>query len=78
VNKTHPGEPVDRESVVSVSGAGDCLAAGFIAGALRGLKQDAAVSAGMQAARQSCHVSPAVPDVLEVAWNEPARGRRLL
>ena len=30
--------------------AGDCLAAGFIAAALKGLKQDAAVAAGLQAA----------------------------
>ena len=29
---------------------GDCLAAGFIAAALKGLKQDAAVAAGLQAA----------------------------
>ena len=36
--------------LISNATAGDCLAAGFIAAALKGLKQDAAVAAGLQAA----------------------------
>ena len=51
-------------SVVSVSGAGDCLTAGFITGVLQGRDQATAVSAGLQAARISCSVSAAVPETL--------------
>ena len=51
-------------SVVSVSGAGDCLTAGFITGVLQGSDQATAVSAGLQAARISCSVSAAVPETL--------------
>jgi len=68
-------------SVVSVSGAGDCLSAGFISGVLKGLGQAGAVSAGMQAARISCGVSAAVPDILEegsIDWEHQAEGRVLL
>ena len=52
-------------SVVSVSGAGDCLTAGFITGLLQGRDQATAVSAGLQAARISCSVSAAVPETLK-------------
>ena len=52
-------------SVVSVSGAGDCLTAGFITGVLQGRDQASAVSAGLQAARISCSVSAAVPESLK-------------
>ena len=58
--------------VVSVSGAGDCLTAGFITAVLQGHSQAAAVSGGMQAARLSCSVSAAVPDHLnhqDIDWN---------
>ena len=63
--------------LVSVSGAGDCLTAGFIAALLRGLDQAAAVSVGMQAAKLSCGVSAAVPDNLEVDWTRRAPGEVL-
>jgi len=69
------------ESVVSVSGAGDCLTAGFIAGMLQGLNQAKAVSAGMQAAKISCGVSAAVPDILEsgsIDWSHEAEGQILV
>jgi len=65
------------ESVVSVSGAGDCLTAGFIAGVLKGLDQAGAVAAGMQAARLSCSFSAAVPDILHqniIDWSRKADG----
>ena len=61
--------------VVSVSGAGDCLTAGFITAALQGRDQTSAVSGGMQAARLSCSVSAAVPDNLrfeDIDWTRPA------
>ncbi|XP_023342571.1 pseudouridine-metabolizing bifunctional protein C1861.05 [Eurytemora carolleeae] len=55
----YPGVPATN--VVSVSGAGDCLTAGFITAILRGEDQDTCVAAGMQVARLSCGVSPAIP-----------------
>lgn len=69
----YPGCPAD--AVVSVSGAGDCLTAGFIAGILRGEDQHTAVNVGMQAARLSCGVSAAVPESLEAGllkWESPS------
>ena len=65
------------KEVVSVSGAGDCLTAGFIAAVLSGKDQASAVSAGLQAARLSCGVSAAVPeaDILnsnKINWTSPA------
>ena len=39
-----------RFTFIFLHQTGDCLAAGFIAAALKGLKQDAAVAAGLQAA----------------------------
>eukprot|EP00092_Neocalanus_flemingeri_P003763 GFUD01004049.1.p1 GENE.GFUD01004049.1~~GFUD01004049.1.p1 ORF type:complete len:279 (+),score=117.13 GFUD01004049.1:22-837(+) len=68
-------------SVISVSGAGDCLSAGFISGVLRGLDQAAAVSAGLQAAKLSCGVSAAVPDLLgegSIDWGHRAEGQVLV
>jgi len=65
-------------SVVSVSGAGDCLSAGFISGVLRGQDQAAAVSAGLQAAKVSCGVSAAVPNRLgDIDWGHKAEGQVL-
>merc|ERR1711974_174127 len=60
----YKGHPCPQTSLVSVSGAGDCLAAGFIAAALKGLCQDSAVAAG--------------PEVLEVSWGVKAEGIRLI
>jgi len=74
----YKGQPCPATSLVSVSGAGDCLAAGFIAAALKGLCQDSAVAAGLQAAKHSCTVSAAVPEVLEVSWGVKAEGIRLI
>ena len=65
-------DPATR--VVSVSGAGDCLTAGFISSVLRGLDQATAVSAGMQAAKLSCGVSAAVPDDIHIDWTRSAPG----
>merc|ERR1712025_42811 len=68
-------------SIVSVSGAGDCLTAGFIAGMLQGLNQAKSVSVGMQAAKISCGVSAAVPDILEsgsIDWSHEAEGQILV
>lgn len=72
------GAPCPPAEIVSVSGAGDCLAAGFIAAVLRGCGQAAAVGAGLEAARQSCRVSAAVPGALDVSWTREAAGVRLL
>jgi len=69
----YPGRPADV--VVSVSGAGDCLNAGFIAALLRGEDQHTCVNVGMQAARLSCGVSAAVPEFLEAGllkWEAPS------
>ena len=70
-------DPCPPSQVVSVSGAGDCLTAGFLAGVLRGLDQASAVSVGLQAAKLSCQVSPAVPESLntgDIDWARPAQG----
>ena len=72
------GAPCPPSEIVSVSGAGDCLAGGFIAAVLRGSDQAAAVGAGLEAARQSCRVSAAVPATLDVTWTRRAAGVRLL
>lgn len=60
----YPGTPAQH--VVSVSGAGDCLTAGFITGVLQGKQQGQCVAAGMQAAKMSCGVSAAVPTKLSI------------
>lgn len=74
----YKGQPCPPTSLVSVSGAGDCLAAGFIAAALKGLGQDVAVAVGLQAAKLSCSVSAAVPETLTVSWDAKAEGIRLI
>lgn len=50
--------------VASVSGAGDCLAAGFVAGVLRGEPVGRCAAAGLRAAGLSLAALPAVPDTL--------------
>lgn len=52
-------EPV--KDVVSVSGAGDCFAGAFVAGKLKGMSQDEAVSAGLQVAGMSLQSANSVP-----------------
>ncbi|XP_042856030.1 uncharacterized protein LOC122242726 [Penaeus japonicus] len=50
--------------IISVSGAGDCLAAGFIAGMLQGKTVSECSALGLFAASLSLAASPAVPDAL--------------
>ncbi|XP_045028924.1 uncharacterized protein LOC116921268 isoform X2 [Daphnia magna] len=52
------------DHIVSVSGAGDCLAAGFITGIINGWEQDKCAAFGLQAAACSLRHSPAVPAAL--------------
>ncbi|XP_063224760.1 uncharacterized protein LOC134532271 [Bacillus rossius redtenbacheri] len=51
----------EARDVVSVSGAGDCLAAGFIAGVLSRLSEEQCVAVGVCAARLSLRSASAVP-----------------
>lgn len=53
--------PLYVDSIVSVSGAGDCAVAGVIAGLLAGLPEAERVSLGLAAAYDSLHHSSAVP-----------------
>ncbi|XP_027210795.2 uncharacterized protein [Penaeus vannamei] len=57
-----PGQK--NPNVISVSGAGDCLAAGFIAGMLQGHGLSECSALGLHAASLSLEASPAVPDTL--------------
>ncbi|KAK3854883.1 hypothetical protein Pcinc_038681 [Petrolisthes cinctipes] len=60
--------------IVSVSGAGDCLAAGFITGMLEGRSVSECASGGQAAAQLSLAASPAVPASLTPAvlpWHHP-------
>ncbi|XP_037508326.2 uncharacterized protein LOC119384104 [Rhipicephalus sanguineus] len=52
------------ESVQSVSGAGDCLAGGFLCGLLQQLPWDRCMGIGMAAARRSLMSSDTVPDTV--------------
>ncbi len=68
---------VKVHDIVSVSGAGDCFVAGFIAAALRGCSQDTAVSVGMQAATLSISSVKSVPldmNVASIDWRKRAVG----
>ncbi|KAL1140431.1 hypothetical protein AAG570_000363 [Ranatra chinensis] len=53
-------------SLVNVSGAGDCLAAGFMAGVLRGLSEPECVHLGQQAAALSLQSSSPVPSAFDI------------
>ena len=53
-----------EENVVSVSGAGDCLAAGFIAGLLKGYDNITSVNMGLKSARLSLQSFYTVPESL--------------
>ena len=53
-----------EENVVSVSGAGDCLAAGFIAGLLKGYDNMTSVNMGLKSARLSLQSFYTVPESL--------------
>ena len=81
VSAVHYPVELVRE-VASVSGAGDCLAAGFVASLLKGVTcQDVAVSAGIQASRLSLADLKAVPfgmTASDVDWERRAEGRTIL
>ena len=51
-------------NIQSVSGAGDCLSAGFIAGILTGQNNHEAMKIGLKAARLSLLSMDTVPDTL--------------
>ena len=62
---THfPVEPVD--DIASVSGAGDCLSAGFIKGLLQGYDHETCVKMGIKAARLSLKSMDTVPETLRL------------
>ena len=70
VNIPHPEKP---QSIVSVSGAGDALFAGYIHGCLNGLPQDQAIDLGMAAARLTLGCPHAVnPDISSLTISEQA------
>jgi len=58
----YPAAEIDE--IISVSGAGDCLAAGFITGLLKGWSQEKCAALGLKAAECSLKHSPAVPNAL--------------
>ena len=53
-----------EQNVVSVSGAGDCLAAGFIAGLLKNYDNTTSVHMGLKAAKLSLKSIYTVPESL--------------
>lgn len=61
---------------INVSGAGDCLASGIIAGALRGLAETQCLSVGFAAARLALYSQSAVPEEIfrenHPSWTSPA------
>ena len=60
----------DQNSIVSASGAGDCLAAAFISGLLQGLGREEALRLGLKAARLSLNAIEAVPETLSTLTNQ--------
>ncbi|KAJ8916165.1 hypothetical protein NQ315_016304 [Exocentrus adspersus] len=62
---------------VNVSGAGDCLASGIIAGVLRGLPETQCLSIGFTAAETALYTQSAVPDKIfeqgHQCWNTSAK-----
>lgn len=69
--------PIDViEDFVNVSGAGDCLASGIIAGTLRGLTEMECLSVGFAAARLALYSRSAVPEEMisknHPSWNSTA------
>lgn len=55
-----------EDNVVSVSGAGDCLSAGFMAGILHGHDEQTALCMGLNAAKLSLFSTHAVPENLSL------------
>ncbi|XP_040565437.1 uncharacterized protein [Lepeophtheirus salmonis] len=65
--------------ILSSSGAGDCLIAGFMASVLKNNHQDKAIGVGMQLARQSLEQVCAVPKTFQhLDWDYSATGTNLL
>lgn len=56
--------PPDYDQIISVSGAGDCLASGFVTGMLAGLRVSECAAVGNTAARLSLQALPTVPPTL--------------
>ncbi|CAH0557132.1 unnamed protein product [Brassicogethes aeneus] len=65
------------ENIVNVSGAGDNLASGLIAGILCGLSEEISISIGMEAAKTALKsesaVSQKIFDKYHFCWNTPAQ-----
>lgn len=75
----YPAPNVGR--LVNVSGAGDCLASGMIAGMLKGSSEGRCVSIGLAAAGLALRSNNAVPDVLfdgdHECWSQDAEYTRV-
>ena len=70
VNIPNPEKP---QNIISVSGAGDALFAGYIHGCLNGLPQDQAIDLGMAAAQLTLGCPHAVnPDISSLTISEQA------
>lgn len=63
----HQHFPSEDTNVVSVSGAGDCLSAGFIAGILQGFDHQTSLKMGLKAAKLSLFSTHAVPENLSLS-----------
>ena len=81
ISATHYPLAHVKETVASVSGAGDCWISTFFTAIIRGYNQDQAVNAGNQAASMSLdHSNHNVPPELEkekLLWHLPAKGYQL-
>lgn len=69
----YPAIPLSQE-VVNVSGAGDCFAAGMIAGILSGKEMDTCVRMALLAASQSLKSNDPVPPKISRATVSPQQG----
>ena len=81
ISATHYPLAHVKETVASVSGAGDCWISTVFTAIIRGYNQDQAVNAGNQAASMSLdHSNHNVPPQLEkekLLWHLPAKGYQL-
>ncbi|XP_065568312.1 uncharacterized protein LOC136032096 isoform X3 [Artemia franciscana] len=66
-----PPPKVDPEDIVSVSGAGDCFAAGYISGILQNLSTNQCLHLGTEAAKLSLLDFPAVPESITPNLSKP-------
>ncbi|ODM92094.1 Pseudouridine kinase [Orchesella cincta] len=65
----HPAPQLSPQAIISVSGAGDCLNAGFISGLLQGLSWDSCAQLGTACAAQSLQSIKNVPDSFTFSVN---------